>query len=177
MTWAFGLSLLLIFCARLVDVTLGVFRILMVVHGRRLLAAVLGFFEVMVFLFTMSLILGGGKTLTLPELFAYCGGYAGGNILGSFLEHKLMNSYAMVEIIAEKNAGSSAMVNELRDAGLGVTVIAGEGRTGERLDIKVICSRKQIARVETISRPHGAFMFVSDVKGVSGGYFLTTRHH
>lgn len=167
--------LVIIFIARCTDVTMGVFRILMVVQGRRYIAAVLGFFEVMVFLTTMSLILGGGKTLSLTELIAYCGGYAAGNLLGTFLEQKLMDSYVLIEIIAEKNERSEIMVAKLREAGFGLTVILGEGRSGVRLDIKVICSRKQVEKARDVAKEYGGFVFVSDVKGVSGGYFVRAK--
>lgn len=175
MNWESIGVLALIFLARCTDVTMGVFRILMVVKGRRTIAAILGFFEVMVFLSVMSLVLGGGKSLTIAELLAYCCGYAAGNIVGSFLEQKLTDSYVLVEIIAEKNDSSETLIQKLREAGFGTTVILGEGRSGVRMDIKVICSRKKIDLAKKISVDHGGFFFVSDVRGVSGGYFHTKR--
>ena len=165
----------IIFLARCTDVTLGVFRILMLVQGKRFLAAVLGFFEVMVFLLIMSIVLGGGKTLSILEVVAYCGGFATGNILGSYLENRLMDSYSMVEIIAELNERSEKMIAELRASGFGLTVIRGEGRSGVRLVIKVICSRKQINNARRISGEYGGFFFMSDVRAVSGGYFVNVK--
>ena len=106
---------------------------------QNIIADGLGFFEVMVFLLTMSLVLGGGKTLTAAELIAYCGGFAAGNLVGSFLEQKLVDSYISVEIIAEKNNDSNSLVRQLREAGFGTTVVPGEGRSGPRLVIKVVC--------------------------------------
>lgn len=167
--------LAVIFTARCTDVTMSVFRILMIVQGRRYIAAILGFFEVMVFLLTMSLILGGGKSLTPLELVAYCGGFAAGNLLGTFLERKLMDSYVLIEIIAEKNEKSETMAAKLREAGFGLTTILGEGRSGIRLDIKVICSRKQVDQAGDIAKEYGGFVFVSDVRGVSGGYFARSK--
>lgn len=165
-------TLLIIFLARCTDVTIGVFRILMVVKGKKHIAAVLGFFEVMVFITTMNIIMGGGKSLSFPELIAYCGGFAAGNVFGSFLESKLMDAYVVAEIIAEKNETSDELIANLREAGFGTTVIQGEGRSGPRLVIKVICSRKHVKRVSAVSDKFGTFMYISDVKGVSGGYFL-----
>ena len=165
----------LIFFARCTDVTVGVFRILMVVQGRRYIAAVLGFFEVMIFLTIMGVIFGGGKSLSIPEVLAYCGGFATGNLLGSFLEQKLMDSYVMVEIIAERDERSEKMTTALRAAGFGLTVIQGEGRSGPRLDIKVICSRKQINQARGISNEYGGFFFVSDIRSVSGGFFVNAK--
>jgi uncharacterized protein YebE (UPF0316 family) len=172
MDMAFWLTLLLIFFARCTDVTIGVFRILMVVKGRKIIAAGLGFFEVMVFISVMNIIMGGGKSLSTPELFAYCGGFAAGNILGSYLETLLMNAYVMAEIIAEKNERSDDLIASLREAGFGTTVLVGVGRAGERLVIKVVCSRKHVMRVQDIARQFDAFLYIADIKGVSGGFFL-----
>lgn len=168
---SFGLTVLVIFLARCTDVTIGVFRILMVVKGRKILAAALGFFEVMVFISVMNIIMGGGKSLSFPELLAYCGGFACGNILGSFLESKLMDAYVVAELIAEQRDDSDELVAKLRGAGFGTTVLVGEGRSGPRLVIKVICSRKHASRVEDLAKEYGAFMYLADIKGVSGGYF------
>ena len=168
---SFGLTLLVIFLARCTDVTIGVFRILMVVKGRKIIAACLGFFEVMVFISVMNIIMGGGKSLSIYELFAYCGGFAAGNILGSYLESKLMDSYVMAEIIAEENDRSEELVASLRESGFGTTVLMGVGRSGQRLVIKVVCSRKQVKRVGEIADKFGSFLYIADIKGVSGGFF------
>ena len=169
---SFGWTLVFIFLARCTDVTMGVFRILMVVKGRKIIAACLGFFEVMVFLTVMNVIMGGGRSLGVFELIAYCGGFAAGNIVGSFLESKLMDAYVMAEIIAEKNETSDNLIQSLREAGFGTTVLMGEGRSGPRLVIKVVCSRKHVKKVSRISEQFGAFLYTSDIKGVSGGYFV-----
>jgi uncharacterized protein YebE (UPF0316 family) len=169
---SFGLTLLIIFFARCTDVTVGVFRILMLVKGRKILAAILGFFEVMVFISVMNIIMGGGKSLGFLELLAYCGGFATGNILGSYLETKLMNAYVMAEIIAEENEQSDELVAKLRESGFGTTVLMGVGRSGRRLVVKVVCSRKHVKRVSSMAEQAGAFLYISDIKGVSGGFFI-----
>ena len=166
------LTILVIFLARCTDVTMGVFRILMVVKGRRILAAGLGFFEVMVFISVMNIIMGGGKSLSFAELLAYCGGYACGNIVGSFLESRLMDAYVIAEMIAEQNERADDLIAKLRDAGFGTTILHGEGRSGPRLVIKVVCSRKHIKRISDIAAEFGSFLYTADIKGVSGGYFV-----
>ncbi len=172
MNWDTIFTLGIIFLARCTDVTMGVFRILMVVKGRKILAACLGFFEVMVFISIMNIIMGGGKSLSVPELIAYCGGFACGNIFGTFLEGKLMDAYVLAEIIADRTDESEQLVQSLRESGFGTTVITAEGRSGPRLVIKVICSRKHVEKVRNISDKFGSFLYLSDIKGVSGGYFL-----
>ncbi len=172
---SFPLTLLVIFLARCCDVSMGVFRILLVVKGKKVLAACLGFFEVMVFISVMNIIMGGGKSLSLPELLAYCGGFACGNIVGSYLESKLMDAYVVVEIIAEEGEDAQKLVGELREAGLGTTVVHGEGRGGPRLVMKVICSRKHLEKVKKLSDDFGGFLYIADIKGVSGGFFSAAK--
>jgi uncharacterized protein YebE (UPF0316 family) len=166
----------LIFLARCADVTMGVFRILMLVKGRKILAAGLGFFEVMVFLMVMNAILGGGKSLSAVEVLAYCGGFATGNFIGSHLEGVLTNSYVLVEIITPKHASSEHLAERLRQEGFGATVLTGEGKDGPSLVFKLICFRKEVPRVGAIAKDLGCFSFVSDIKGISGGHFFGNRN-
>ncbi|MCL2000103.1 MAG: hypothetical protein FWG74_01595 [Planctomycetes bacterium] len=126
----------------------------------------------MVFITIMNVIMGGGKSLTFPAIIAYCGGFACGNILGSFLEGRLMNAYVLAEIIADHTEATEKLVQHLRESGFGTTVIAAEGRSGPRLVIKIICARKHFQRVKGISDQFGTFLYISDIKGVSGGYFI-----
>ena len=166
----------LIFLARCTDVTMGVFRILMLVKGRKLLAAGLGFFEVMIFLLVINAIMGGGRSLSGPEMLAYCGGFAAGNLVGSHLEGVLTNTYVLVEIIMHKSEAADHLGERLRQGGFGATVLAGEGRDGASLVFKIVCFRKEAPRISAIAKDLGSFAFVSDIKGVSGGHFCGNRN-
>ena len=86
------LGLLMIFGARILDVSCNTIRILFLVKGQRFVAACIGFFEVMIYMLVLGILLGGGKTLSTLELLFYCGGFAAGNYVGSCLEERLMNS-------------------------------------------------------------------------------------
>ena len=59
-------GLLLIFCARIVDVSCGTVRILFLVRGRRALAAMIGFVEVMIYL-TALLVVNQKKVKNKPD--------------------------------------------------------------------------------------------------------------
>jgi uncharacterized protein YebE (UPF0316 family) len=167
-------GLLMIFGARILDVSCGTFRILLLVRGRRFIAACIGFFEVMLYMVILGYVIGGGKPLEIPQLIAYCGGYAMGNFLGAFLEERLLNAFVLLEVISERNEKTFDMIRTLREEGFGTTVLTGEGRTGVRYVIKVICGRKDIQTATRIIGDKG-FVFVSDVKGVWGGHFRMKR--
>lgn len=110
------LGLLFIFFARIADVSIGTIRILLLVRGMRLRAAVIGFCEVSIYMIALSIVLGGGKLSPL-ELVFYAGGFATGNYVGSFLEEKLLSGYALIEVIAESSPLVRERVENLREAG------------------------------------------------------------
>ena len=75
---------LLIFIARVSDVTLGTLRMVFVSRGEKGRAAFMGFFEVLIWLSVISYIF---QNLTsVPNYFAYAAGFATGNYLGLKIE-------------------------------------------------------------------------------------------
>jgi len=113
----------LIFFARVVDVTLSTIRTLMVVQGRKPLAALIGFFEVGIYISVL------GKVVTSLDnpynLLAYCAGFAAGNYVGITIENKIALGNLSAQIIL-KTAENKELVDTLRDNGFGVTVIQGQ---------------------------------------------------
>lgn len=164
------LGLALIFSARILDVSLGTVRILFLVRGRRRLAATIGFLEVMIYMSVLGYILGGGGFLTFPQLIAYAGGYGAGNFMGSLLEEKLLNAFVTLEIILERNQETRLVIEQIRKAGFGATVLVGQGRAGLRYVVKVICHRSDIPQISEIIGAKG-FVCISDLKGCWGGHF------
>ena len=87
---------LLIFCARLVDVSLSTLRILLISRGMKQVAPFVGFFEVMIWLFAIS-----QAMKHLDHWFnyvAYAGGFAAGTWLGFFFENRLALGLQSVQI-------------------------------------------------------------------------------
>ena len=164
------LGLCMIFFARIIDMSCNTVRILFLVRGRRLIAGCIGFFEVMVYMVVLGYILGGGKTLSFPALIAYCGGFAAGNYVGSWLEERLMNTFILVEVFMDDNVDSRLSIDAVRNMGLGATVIHGEGRSGPKLVVEIFCRRSDVRAVEELFMDQG-FVTISDVKRYSGGWF------
>ena len=91
--WKWVILPLLIFCARITDVSIGTVRIVFIAKGMRLWAPVLGFFEVLIWLVAISQII---KNLTNPVTFvAFASGFAMGNYVGLLIEHKLAMGLAL----------------------------------------------------------------------------------
>lgn len=167
------LELALIFGARVLDVSCGTFRILLLVRGKKLTASLLGFVEVGLYMTILAIVLGG-KSLEIPQLIAYCAGFATGNYVGIFLEERLLRRFVLLEIIADVSEESYALIRRLREEGFGTTVLIGQGKGGVRHIIKVICPAREVGAVQALIGPK-FFCFISDVKGVWGGYFRMKR--
>lgn len=117
---------LLIFGARLCDVPIGTVRMIFVISGSKKTAAVLGFFEVIIW----ALAVGGViKFLTEPvALIAYGAGFSCGTLIGMAVEEKIAVGMRMVRVINPK--GDVSVARSLREGGYKVTGIEGEGQRG-----------------------------------------------
>lgn len=158
---------LLIALARVVDVTLGTLRIVFIARERKLLAAVVGFFEVLVWVLIIGTIMQN-----LDSWWCYLGyafGFAAGNWLGLWLQGLMALGDVAVRIITARDA--SILVNELKRLGYGVTSVPAYGALGPVSVFFVIVHRCDLgAIVQAIAAYQpGAFYTVEDVRAVSAG--------
>ncbi|GAW91271.1 DUF2179 domain-containing protein [Calderihabitans maritimus] len=168
MTWTLVLGYLLIFLARVTDVTLGTLRMLLLVRGQRLVAAFIGFWEVIIYIFALKAVVG---QLDQPfSLFFYALGFATGNMAGSLVEAKLAIGYLTVQVITLSRPIELTM--KLREEGFGVTVWEGEGREGKHHILNIILCRKHLAKLLDIINnwDEKAFITVFDNRSIQGGF-------
>ncbi len=160
---------LLIFVARVLDVTLGTIRIVFVSRGKKFLAPVFGFFEVLIWLLAIGQIM---KNLTNVVCYlAYAGGFATGNFVGLYLEEKLAMGILVVRAFINQDA--SELIEFLRARGYGVTNVDGQGISGKVNLVFMIIKRSELSKVTGIIRRYHpqAFYSVEDVRQVSRGVF------
>lgn len=160
---------LFIFFARVVDVSLGTLRMLMLVKGRRLPAATIGFFEVIIYVNALGRVVN--QLDRWEYMLIYALGYSAGNFLGIILEERMALGYAGVEIIVQSE--SDRLVQLLRDSGFGVTVIEGWGREGAKDILTVIVPRRQMDTLMKLVNEHdsNSFTIVMDARKTMGGYY------
>lgn len=137
---------LAIMLSRVVDVSIGTVRMIMVFRGRRYTAAVLGFFEVTVWLLAITGIIAHVDNLI--SYLAYGLGFAAGNIVGLMIEQKMAVGQQVVRFISSEEGESISRV--LRSHGFGVTEFSGSGREGPVLLGFVIASRKKMPELMSI---------------------------
>ena len=160
---------LLIFCARIIDVSLGTLRIIFISRDKRFLAPLMGFFEVLIWLLAISQIF---KNLTNPLCYiAYAAGFAGGNFIGMAIENRLAIGTQVVRVIAK--TGAEDMIAKLKARGYGLTILEGEGAVGPVKVLFTIIKRKDLPELIEIihSVNPKAFYTVEDVRRAREGVF------
>ncbi len=168
------LGYLFIFFARVTDVSMATIRMLMIVQGRRKQAAIIGFFEVIIYITALGMVVS--KLDNIGNLIAYALGFACGNYVGSYIEDKMALGNLTVQIIMCDNS-SQDVINALRDKGFGVTVVEGYGKNGIRKILKITLKRKDLKVLHQIvnNLDDEAFITVSDAKYIKGGYFTNIK--
>jgi len=160
---------LFIFFARVCDVTLGTIRIIFVSRGRRYLAPVFGFFEVLIWIVAISQIVRNLNNVAC--YLAYAAGFATGNFLGLLIEEKLALGMVNVRIFAMQEG--ELLTGKLHDAGYGVTRVNAHGWQGAVTLVFTIVPRKDLAEIVQLIQSVNPKLFfsVEEVRSASEGVF------
>jgi len=137
---------LMIFLARVIDVTLGTLRIIFVSRGRKYLAPLLGFVEVFIWIAVIAQITRGAHNIV--AYLAYAAGFAAGNFIGIFVENKLAIGMLVIRIIVQDHV--EELNSHLRATGYGVTSVDAEGASGTVKLIYTIVRRRDLPEVTSI---------------------------
>ncbi len=154
-----------IILARIIDVSLGTIRTIMVVRGQRRAAAALGFFEVIAWVLGVSGVL---SNITLVGVLAYATGFAAGNATGIFIERKLAIGQQLVFMLSRHQ--SSAVAFALRLAGYRVTEVPATGRDGPVGFCFAVVSRRKVPDVLRLARQadNEVLVFFETVESAKG---------
>ncbi len=157
----------LIFLSRIVDVTIGTVRIIIVSKGQKIWAPILGFFEVFVWLVAISRIFDDLDNWIC--YFAYALGFAVGNYFGLMLEEKLAMGIVRIQIITRKTADE--LIQNLRSSGYRITHHDAKGGSENVSIIYSIIKRNELHKVVELIKAYNpnAFYSIEDVRFVSHG--------
>ena len=159
---------LLIFIARVADVSMGTIRVIFVARGLKYLAPIVGFFEVLIWLLAMSQIM---QNLSNPVCYiAYSGGFAMGNFIGMLIAEKLSLGIVLIRVITNKDAAN--LIEYLKTADYGVTIIPGQGKMGKVQVIFTIVPRREVKRVIDLVKRFNpqAFYTIEEIGFVEKGF-------
>ncbi|NLL05909.1 MAG: DUF2179 domain-containing protein [Clostridiaceae bacterium] len=165
---------LLIFVSRIIDVSIGTIRIILVSRGKKYIAPLLGFFEVLIWIVAISQIMQHLDNIAC--YFAYAGGFATGTFVGMILEEKLAIGMLVVRVILVKD--ECHLRERLRNAGFGVTLVDAHGANGDVNIIYTIIKRKELDEViEIVTNCNSkAFYSVEDARTVNLGVFRNKKY-
>ena len=142
----------------------------MVVQGRRGLAALIGFFEVTIYVLILNTVM---KNMDNPfNVIAYGLGFAAGNYVGITIEDKIALGNISVQIIVNTNL-TEELTTEIRSRGFGVTVMDGHGQYSDTSVLLVVIDRKDYLTLRNLTTKiaPNAFITVNSLKQLSGGFF------
>ncbi len=162
---------LFIFFGKIAEVAVSTVRIVLINRGERVKGSITGFFEVSLWLVvTGTVLVGFQEDIIRCIIFAVA--FALGNYVGSWMEGKLAFGLCSIQVIVSKDESAEKLVQELRENNFGVTMMAGEGKTGPREILLLHLKRKRIpAAIALIkSKLNNAVITVNDVRVVNGGY-------
>jgi uncharacterized protein YebE (UPF0316 family) len=167
--FAWAILPVLIFLARICDVTLGTVRLVFVSRGFKYLAPVAGFFEVLIWILAIGQIMQNLSNWVC--YLAYAGGFATGNYVGMRVAEKLSLGIVLIRVITQR--GAHALVDRLRESDYGVTSLDGEGSAGPVQVIFTIVPRREVGGVVELVKAFNpqAFYSIEEVGFVEKGVF------
>lgn len=164
---------LLIFLARICDVSIGTLRIIFISKGKKSIAPILGFFEVLIWIIAISKIMQNLDNYV--NYVAYAAGFATGNYIGMIIEERLAMGIQMIRIFIKESG--QELVQLLNRKGYGATTVEAHGAKEKVYIIYSIIQRNELENVLGIIDRFNpkAFYTIEDVKGVNEGIFMPRK--
>jgi len=166
---------LLIFIARICDQSIGTMRIIFVSKGKRNIAPILGFFEVLIWITAISKIMQNLDNYI--NYIAYAAGFATGNLVGMIIEERLAMGIQMVRVFA--NERGMELVQNLNSNGFGATFVEAHGARDKVHLIYTIVHRNELGNVVEVINSFNpkAFYTIEDVKAANEGIFTPQKQN
>ncbi|MBU3129233.1 DUF5698 domain-containing protein [Clostridium tagluense] len=161
---------ILIFFAKIIEVSLTTVRVVLITRGEKFYGAIIGFFEVLIWLYVISTVLVGISKEPF-KMVIYALGFSCGNYIGCILEDKLALGLMTINaIVSEKDGHTLAKI--LRAENVGVTIIDAEGLKEDKKMLILHVKRKRKSQIlKIIHNSHiKAVISLMDTKTIYGGY-------
>ncbi len=170
-SWVFMWVLLplMIFCARIVDVSVGTLRVVFISRGNKFIAPIMGFFEVIIWLIAIGQIMN--NLTNVMCYIAYGGGFATGTFVGMWIVDRLTMGTSLVRVITSRDTLN--LEERLRAMGYGVTKVEAEGRDGDTNMIFTVVRNsdlKDVLKLVDEFNPR-AFYTIEDIRSAGQGKF------
>ncbi|HXJ97877.1 MAG TPA: DUF2179 domain-containing protein [Gelidibacter sp.] len=156
---------LLIFFARIGDVSISTIRIIFVMSGKRNVAPFLGFFEALIWLLAIGQIITNIDNVL--SYIAYASGFAVGTYVGMYMEEKLAIGRVVLRLITKEPVHE--FLTFLRDKNYRYSILDAEGKKGKVNIVFLVLKREKLNELTSaINTYHpNAFYTIEGVKKVN----------
>jgi uncharacterized protein YebE (UPF0316 family) len=157
---------IVIFFARVLDVSIGTVRTIVTVQGRTTIAFCLAVIETVIWILVVSAVINQVKDAPILIAF-YSVGFATGNVVGIWVERKLAFGLIVFKVITRDK--STVLAMRFRQMGQPVTIFTGEGISGPVYELYVVCRRRDLKKFIPITRKldPNAFYITEQARDVS----------
>lgn len=161
---------LIILLINIVYVSLFTIRMLLTLKGRQYIAALVGMFEIVIYVLGLGLVLDNLNEI--QNIVAYAVGFGIGVIVGSKIEEKLALGYITVNVVSSNP--DLAFTRKLREEGFGVTSWFSYGMEGDRLSMQILTPRKYELRLYEVIKQidEKAFIISYEPTQINGGFWV-----
>ncbi|WP_086478364.1 DUF2179 domain-containing protein [Arenibacter amylolyticus] len=155
---------ILIFVARIGDVSISTIRIIFVMSGKRNIAPFLGFFEALIWLLAIGQIISNIDNVF--SYLAYASGFATGTYVGMYLEERLALGRVVLRLITKQPVDE--LLEYLNQNKLRYSMIDAKGKTGKVNVVFLVVKRDLLDNLlEAVNKFHpNAFYTIEGVKMV-----------
>lgn len=161
-----------VFGVRILDVSMGTFRTIVTVKGRKLLASLIGFVEVFIWFVVVKEALNTSSD-SIMIAFSYAGGFATGTYIGTYLSERFIKGNFGVQVVLSNT--NDLVVKKIREEGYALSVIdvKGEHNTKDKYMLFIEIKNSKLEHLKRLikSLDEKAFIVVNETKQVYNGYF------
>lgn len=164
---------LVVFSLRLTDVSMATFRMRMIMRGHRLIAPLIGFFEILLWVTAIGIVV---NYLDSPlHVIGYAAGFATGNFLGLLIDERLALGLSTLQTVVR--SGGAELAGDLREAGFGVTEVDGRGKDGVVEVLYSVLPRKRVEECLALinARDPDSFVVVDEPRTVRRGWLFPAK--
>ena len=168
-------ELLFIFLAKIVEVSIGTMRVILITKGYRKPGTILSIFEILLWVFVASVVISG-VTETPIKGVVYGLGFAAGVWVGSMIESYLAVGKIEIHVITKVEAGNK-IIKVLRDNGYGVTTVDAHGKDDMRTLLMIYANRKNREAILSLvtAADQKALIVAQEVSLIQNGYVIPWR--
>jgi len=161
---------LLIFLARIGDVSMETIRVIYISRGIKYLAPIIAFFEIIIWLLAMEVVMS--DLSNIANFFAFAFGFATGTYVGLVIEEKLSIGMVIMRIVTTEESNEE-IAAFLEAENFGVTSLDAKGTRGNVKMLLSLVNRADVPRITghlQTTNPT-AFFSIEDVRYASQGVF------